>query len=153
MRVLGPNIVGTLSNSDNLNASFAPFLPFPGKATLISQSGALLIALDASSFSRRVGFDKLISIGNMSDVDFADIINWLNVTPIQPCVSLYIEGFKERPAHSLRPPRRATKPIIALKIRRVRAWRGRGSFSHRLIGRRCQSLWRGVPAGRRHPGH
>ena len=27
MRVLGPNIVGTLSNSDNMNASFAPFLP------------------------------------------------------------------------------------------------------------------------------
>ncbi|HQN05597.1 MAG TPA: CoA-binding protein, partial [Anaerolineaceae bacterium] len=27
MRVLGPNIVGYLSNTDKLNASFAPFLP------------------------------------------------------------------------------------------------------------------------------
>ena len=27
MCVLGPNIVGSLSNSDNLNASFGPFLP------------------------------------------------------------------------------------------------------------------------------
>ena len=27
MRILGPNIVGTLSNSDKMNASFAPFLP------------------------------------------------------------------------------------------------------------------------------
>ncbi len=71
-RILGPNIVGTLSNSDNLNASFAPFLPLKGKSALISQSGALLIAIDASSFSRGVGFDKLISIGNMSDVDFAE---------------------------------------------------------------------------------
>lgn len=31
MRVLGPNIVGTLSNSDKMNASFAPCLPFAGK--------------------------------------------------------------------------------------------------------------------------
>ncbi len=27
MHVLGPNVVGTLSNSEHLNASFAPFLP------------------------------------------------------------------------------------------------------------------------------
>ncbi len=46
MRVLGPNIVGSLSNSDKLNASFAPCLPLPGKASLITQSGALLIAMD-----------------------------------------------------------------------------------------------------------
>ena len=31
MRVLGPNIVGTLSNSDKMNASFAPFLPCMAK--------------------------------------------------------------------------------------------------------------------------
>jgi len=67
MCVLGPNIVGTLSNSDKLNASFAPFLPFPGKATLITQSGALLIAMDAITYTRKVGFDKMISIGNMAD--------------------------------------------------------------------------------------
>ena len=42
MRVLGPNIVGVLSNSDKFNGSFAPFLPFKGTASLVSQSGALL---------------------------------------------------------------------------------------------------------------
>ncbi|HNZ14273.1 MAG TPA: CoA-binding protein, partial [Anaerolineaceae bacterium] len=55
MRILGPNIVGTLSNSDKMNASFAPFLPFAGKAALISQSGALLIAIDASTYIRGIG--------------------------------------------------------------------------------------------------
>ena len=74
MRVLGPNIVGSLSNSDKFNGSFAPCLPLPGKASLITQSGALLIALDAATYTRKVGFDKLISIGNMSDIDFADLI-------------------------------------------------------------------------------
>ena len=114
MRVLGPNIVGTLSNSDNLNASFAPFLPLKGKAALISQSGALLIAIDASSFSRGVGFDKMISIGNMSDVDFADLINWLDDDPNTTCVTLYIEGLKNGRSF-IEAARRSKKPIIALK--------------------------------------
>ena len=73
MRILGPNIVGMLSNSDQCNDSFAPFLPLDGKAALVSQSGALLIAMDASTYTRRVGFDKLVSIGNMSDINFGDL--------------------------------------------------------------------------------
>jgi acetate---CoA ligase (ADP-forming) len=114
MRVLGPNIVGTLSNSDKLNASFAPFLPMNGKAALISQSGALLIAIDASSFTRGVGFDKLISLGNMGDVDFADLVEWLDDDPATTCVSLYIEGFKDG-RRFMEAARRSKKPIIALK--------------------------------------
>lgn len=113
-RILGPNIVGTLSNSDKLNASFAPFLPLPGKSSLISQSGALLIAMDASTYTRRVGFDKLISIGNMADVDFADIIEWLDDDASTTCVSLYIEGLKNGRSF-IEAGRKATKPIIALK--------------------------------------
>jgi len=113
-RILGPNIVGYLSNTEKLNASFAPFLPLVGKAALISQSGALLIAMDASTYTRRVGFDKLISIGNMSDVDFADTIEWLNDDPATACISLYIEGFKDG-RRFMEVSRKSKKPIIALK--------------------------------------
>lgn len=114
MRILGPNIVGTLSNSDNMNASFAPFLPLAGKAALVSQSGALLIAIDASTYSRRVGFDKLISIGNMSDVNFADTVAWLDHDENTTAISLYIEGFKEGRSF-IEICRKAQKPIVALK--------------------------------------
>ncbi len=114
VRILGPNIVGMLSNSDHMNASFAPFLPLNGKASLVSQSGALLIAIDASSYLRHVGFDKLVSIGNMSDVDFADTIGWLNEDPNTTCISLYIEGFKDGRTF-IDVCRKAKKPIIALK--------------------------------------
>ena len=114
MCVLGPNIVGTLSNSDKLNASFAPFLPFPGKATLITQSGALLIAMDAITYTRKVGFDKMISIGNMADVDFADFVEWLNGDESTNCICLYIEGFKDG-RKFLDAGRKSKKPIIALK--------------------------------------
>jgi acetate---CoA ligase (ADP-forming) len=113
-RILGPNIVGVLSNSDKLNASFAPFLPLAGKASLVTQSGALLIALDAATYSRRVGFDKLISIGNMADVDIADFIDWLNEDDNTSCIVLYIEGFKNGRTF-IEASLKAKKPIIALK--------------------------------------
>jgi len=114
MRVLGPNIVGTLSNTDCLNASFAPFLPLPGKASLVSQSGALLIAMDAATYTRRVGFDKMISIGNMSDVNFADLISYLNEDDETTCISLYIEGLHEGRCF-INEARKAKKPIVVLK--------------------------------------
>lgn len=113
-RIIGPNIVGVLSNSYQMNASFAPFLPLNGKATLISQSGALLIAIDAATYVRRVGFNQLISIGNMSDIDFADLIEWLNDDPDTTCITLYIEGLKGG-RRFLDVCRKATKPIIAIK--------------------------------------
>jgi len=114
MRILGPNIVGTLSNSDKLNASFAPFLPFPGKATLITQSGALLIAMDAITYTRKVGFDKMISIGNMADINFADLITWLDTDENTSCICLYIEGLKDG-RRFIEASRNTKKPIVALK--------------------------------------
>jgi acetate---CoA ligase (ADP-forming) len=114
MCMLGPNIVGTLSNSDKLNASFAPFLPFEGKATLITQSGALLIAMDAITYTRKVGFDKMISIGNMADVDIADLITWLDGDENTSCICLYIEGLKGG-RKFIDACQKTKKPIIALK--------------------------------------
>lgn len=114
MRIIGPNIVGVLSNSDKMNASFAPFLPLAGKASLVSQSGALLIAIDAATYTRRVGFDKLISIGNMADVDIADLVTWLDEDKNTSCITLYIEGFKDG-RNFITASRKAKKPIIGLK--------------------------------------
>jgi acetate---CoA ligase (ADP-forming) len=114
MRVLGPNVVGTLSNSDDLNASFAPFLPLDGTASLVSQSGALLIAIDAITYTRRIGFDKLVSIGNMSDVNFADMVAWLNEDENTKCISLYIEGLKDG-RRFIRESAQANKPVVVLK--------------------------------------
>ncbi len=114
MRVLGPNVVGTLSNSDNLNASFAPFLPLKGSASLVSQSGALLIAIDAITYTRRIGFDKLISIGNMSDVNFGDMVAWLNEDENTKCITLYIEGLKDG-RRFISESASAKKPVVVLK--------------------------------------
>ncbi len=94
---------------------FVCTVPAPGgRAALVSQSGALLIAMDASTYIRRVGFDKMISIGNMSDVDFADLIEWLDQDASTECVSLYIEGIRDG-RRFMENARKAGKPIVALK--------------------------------------
>ncbi|MBN2502424.1 MAG: acetate--CoA ligase family protein [Anaerolineales bacterium] len=114
MGIMGPNIIGILSNSEQMNASFAPLLPLEGKASLVSQSGALLIALDMATFTRRVGFEKLVSIGNMSDVNFGDLVEWLDQDEKTQCIALYIEGLKKG-RHFIEKCRAARKPIVALK--------------------------------------
>ncbi|HEY3358025.1 MAG TPA: acetate--CoA ligase family protein [Polyangia bacterium] len=113
-RVVGPNIVGVLMNACKANASFAPCLPFPGRAALISQSGALLIGLDMATFVRRLGTAAMISLGNMADIDFADCIDYYAQDPNTGCISLYIEGVKNGRTF-IESGRRAGKPIIALK--------------------------------------
>ncbi len=114
MRLLGPNIVGVMSNSDKCNASFGPFMPLPGKAAMISQSGALLIAMTVASYVRNVGFDKMISVGNMADVNFGDLVQWLDQDEQTTCITLYVEGFQNG-RRFLDIARRAHKPIVALK--------------------------------------
>ncbi|MGC8585668.1 MAG: acetate--CoA ligase alpha subunit [Thermoplasmata archaeon] len=115
MRVLGPNIVGIMNNPLRMNASFAPHLPYPGKINLISQSGALLVALDSRTWVDRVGMSYLISIGNMSDLDFADLIDYFKNDPDTSCISLYVEGIKNGRKFIDVSKRVLEKPILALK--------------------------------------
>ena len=113
-RVVGPNIVGVLMNPCKANASFAPCLPYNGRTALISQSGALLIALDMATFVRRLGVSSMISLGNMADVDFADCIDYYAQDKDTSCIALYVEGIKNGRAF-LEAGRKAGKPIIAVK--------------------------------------
>jgi len=113
-RIIGPNVVGVLYNGCNANASFAPMLPYRGHTALISQSGALLIALDGTTYLRSLGCSSMISLGNMADIDFADCINYYAQDPNTSCIALYIEGVKNG-RRFLEAGRRCSKPIIALK--------------------------------------
>jgi len=113
-RVMGPNIVGILLNNCLANASFAPFLPYKGGTALVSQSGALLIALDGTTFLRHFGCSSMVSLGNMSDIDFGDTIEYLSQDPSTTCIALYIEGVKNG-RRFIEAGRKCTKPVIGLK--------------------------------------
>eukprot|EP00727_Mastigamoeba_balamuthi_P014314 m51a1_g9506 acetyl-CoA sythetase (798) ;mRNA; r:682791-685478 len=115
-RVIGPNVIGLLLNGACANASFAPYLPYRGRVALVSQSGALLIALDGASYTRRFGCSSMVSLGNMADVDMADTVDYYAQDEGTACIALYIEGIKSgKGRRFIEAGRAAGKPIIALK--------------------------------------
>jgi len=114
VRLLGPNVVGTLNSVIKMNASFAPYLPYPGSIGMISQSGAMIIALDARTLRDKIGMSHLISIGNMGDLEFSEVVEFLNQDENVSCISLYTEGLKQG-RKFLETAKKVGKPIIMLK--------------------------------------
>ena len=121
LRILGPNCVGLLLPNLGLNASFAHTDSLPGKLALISQSGALCTTILDWANSRGIGFSHFISLGNSSDVDFGDLLDYLGNDPSTNGILLYIESIKE--ARKFMSAARATarnKPVIVIKSGRVK---------------------------------
>ena len=114
MRIVGPNVVGILSNPSKCNASFAPCLPYSGEIALISQSGAMVVAIDAKSWVESIGISYLVSIGNMADIQIDEVIDYLNTDHDVGTISIYVEGLKDGHAF-MQAAERCTKPIIVLK--------------------------------------
>ncbi len=114
MRILGPNIVGIMSTSKRINATFSGLTPYPGGVTIISQSGALLIAMAGRTWIEKVGINDMISIGNMSDITFPDLLQYYYGDENTKVIGLYIEGLKKG-REFIEVARRANKPIVALK--------------------------------------
>ena len=114
MWLVGPNIIGTLSNPAKCNASFSPQLPYPGNIAFVSQSGALLIGLIGQTVIKKIGMSHVISNGNMAGLDFADFVEALDKDEHTKVICLYIEGFKDG-RRFLEAAKRCSKPIVALK--------------------------------------
>ncbi len=74
MRIIGPNCVGIMNTSVNLNATFVMDAK-PGNIAFISQSGALGGAIIYKTVRESIGMSKFISVGNMADVDFTDLMS------------------------------------------------------------------------------
>ncbi|HNW23400.1 MAG TPA: CoA-binding protein, partial [Candidatus Dojkabacteria bacterium] len=64
IRLIGPNTLGIINNSINLNLSFARKNPGKGSTAFISQSGAFCTAILDMAIRDNIGFSKIISIGN-----------------------------------------------------------------------------------------
>lgn len=116
LRIIGPNCIGVLNPPLALNASFAPASAAPGRLAFLTQSGALLSAVLDWTRPRGIGFSHLISLGDMADVDFGDLLDWLATDPETQAVLLYIEGIRE--ARKFMSAARAAarlKPVVVVK--------------------------------------
>lgn len=120
MRIVGPNCIGAVSTAAGLNASFAQGRPLAGHVAFVAQSGAIVgTVLDWAS-ARGIGFSHLVSLGDMADVDFGDMLDYLANDPNTHAVVLYIEGITQ--ARKFLSAARAAarlKPVVAIKAGRA----------------------------------
>ncbi|MHB1205870.1 MAG: acetate--CoA ligase family protein [Rhodospirillaceae bacterium] len=91
-RLVGPNCLGVATPASHLNATFARTMPAPGSLALIAQSGAVAAAMIDWAQARGIGFSHIITLGDMIDVDFGDMLNYLGADPATGAILLYIEG-------------------------------------------------------------
>jgi acetyltransferase len=116
VRIIGPNCLGAIAPGIRMNASFAATMPQPGNIALISQSGALCTAILDWSAREGVGFSYFVSIGDMIDVDFANLIDYFGSDPRTRSIILYIESLANvRQFMSAARAFARTKPIIVVK--------------------------------------
>ena len=119
MRIVGPNCLGIIVPALDLNATFSLGMPKPGKVAFISQSGALCTSVLDWALEQGIGFSHFVSIGNMLDVDFGDLIDYFGEDEQTESVILYVESLRN--ARKFMTAARAfarTKPIVAYKAGR-----------------------------------
>ena len=94
VRIIGPNCIGMFNAENRLDCAFQGhermLRPKRGEVAFLSQSGTIGIAFMETSDS--FGMSKMISYGNRSDVDEADMIWYLGEDPSTKVIGLYVEG-------------------------------------------------------------
>jgi len=119
LRLLGPNCVGVLAPGIGLNAGFAHLSPPAGRIAFLAQSGAIVTSVIDWAVARGLGFSQLVSMGEMLDVDFADMLDYLAGDPETQAVLLYIESIgNARKFMSAARAAARSKPVIAIKAGR-----------------------------------
>ena len=95
IRVLGPNSLGIILPWLNLNASFSPVSALPGKIAFVSQSAAVCTTILDWANDKEIGFSAFISIGNGSDIDFCELLDYLSTDTHTEAILLYIDTIKD----------------------------------------------------------
>jgi len=136
MRILGPNIFGIYSAKASLDATFGPGGILPGHVAIITQSGALGIAMIGKTAAESLGLSTLVSVGNKSDIDESDLLEYLADDENTTVILLYIEGVKggERLLSILRRITRAKHVIVIKSGRSKRGAAAAASHTGSLAG-------------------
>lgn len=124
IRIIGPNCIGMFNAANRLDCAFQGQERMVrarlGPVALLSQSGTMGISFleTADSF----GLSKMVSYGNRSDVDEADMIWYLASDPQTKVIALYVEGFGDGRKFintARRVMREKKKPVVIWKSGRT----------------------------------
>jgi acyl-CoA synthetase (NDP forming) len=115
LRIIGPNCMGLYCPETGLN--FRADLPnSPGMAGMLSQSGGMAIRTIFQGTEKGIGFSKVVSYGNESDLQGWEILDYLAHDDATGLILVYIEGTRDGPAlvRALKEASRR-KPVLVLK--------------------------------------
>ncbi len=126
IRVIGPNCIGMFNAANRLDCAFQGQERMVrsklGNVAFFSQSGTMGISMLESADV--FGLSKMISFGNRSDVDEADMIWYAANDPQTKVIGLYVEGFGDGRKFintAKRVMKEKKKPIVIWKSGRTAA--------------------------------
>ena len=136
LRLVGPNCVGIIVPQIGLDASFSHLAPPSGDIAFVSQSGAMITAMLDWAAPRGIGFSHIVSLGDMADVDFGDMLDYLAADASTRAILLYAEGITHgRKFMSAARAAARGKPVLVLKA------------GHSIAGARAAASHTGMLAG------
>ena len=124
IRVVGPNCLGVFNAETSFYATFTSSLDrgfaIPGKAAIVSQSGAYGSHVFAVARAKGLGVRYWLTTGNECDVDVAEGIAWAAERDDVEVIVAYAEGVRDGPAllRGFRLARENRKPVIFMKVGR-----------------------------------
>lgn len=125
MALLGPNCLGLVDLRSKVVASFSTALaediPFrAGPSALISQSGAMGMAVFVLAQREAVGLGALVSTGNEAVLDFTDMLNHYGDDPKTSLILGYAESIRDGRefVRAARRAHRRGKAVAVLKVGR-----------------------------------
>lgn len=136
MRIVGPNCLGILVPGISLNASFSHVGAAAGQLAFVTQSGAIVTSMLDWAQARGIGFSHLVSLGDMIDVDFGDMLDYLANDRHTRAILLYIEAVTDtRKFMSAARAAARMKPVIVVKAgRHTEGARAAASHTGALAG-------------------
>jgi len=130
LRIVGPNCVGVMVPRIGLDATFSHVAAAPGDIAFVSQSGAMITAMLDWAVPRGIGFSHVVSLGDMADVDFGDMLDYFAADQQTRAILLYVEGVTYgRKFMSAARAASRLKPVLVLKAGRSNAG-ARAATSH-----------------------
>lgn len=130
LRIVGPNCLGVLVPHAGLNASFGSTMPLSGRLAFVAQSGAVVASVVDWATERGIGFSHVVSLGDMADVDFGDMLDFLASDTRSRAILLYVEAVTQaRKFMSAARAAARSKPVIVVKAGR-HAEGARAAASH-----------------------
>ncbi len=124
VRIIGPNSIGLANVATGsiitVNAVFEMDALPRGGASVVSQSGTIIGTLISRGAPRGLGFAKLVSVGNESDLGVGEIAEMLAVDPETKVILLFLETIRdaESLARAARLAHANGKAVVAYKLGR-----------------------------------